>query len=307
MAKRVLVSLVLLFGLLWLIVACDAPNPQPPGLTPIPTLAPAATPALAQALQSAPAPAPATAPSGAPSAGTTVTSTTTTEAALGAPIFAMHCAACHGANGQGIGEAPNLRNNTFVSPTNARFVQTISNGRPGTEMPAWLQVNGGPLIEAEVASVVAYLQTLQNVSPLPISPAPPLPTAIPANAPKVRPSNPGNAGPAATLTGDGERGRAVFGKYCAACHGPQGIQGAPNPGTNAGFVPSLNPIHPTLASADAKEFAANLSVFIEHGSTPAAVAGRNPWIVMPSFGDGKLLSAEQMADVIAYIIRLNRR
>ena len=41
---------------------------------------------------------------------------------------------------------------------------------------------------------------------------------------------------------------------------------------------------------------------IEHGAKPA---GSNPERSMPAFGDRKMLTPQQIADVIAYIISLN--
>jgi hypothetical protein len=68
-------------------------------------------------------------------------------------------------------------------------------------------------------------------------------------------------------------------------------------------VPALSPIDPTLKSADFTEFATNLDLFIEHGSTPA---GPNPARKMLPWGDKDLLSPQEIADVIAYVISLNK-
>ncbi len=86
------------------------------------------------------------------------------------------------------------------------------------------------------------------------------------------------------------------------CHGPQGTDNILNPGSNDGTIPALNPIDPTIANADPKTFAYNLDLFIEHGSKPE---GDNPALTMPAFGDDKTLTAQQIADVIAYLISLN--
>jgi hypothetical protein len=178
-------------------------------------------------------------------------------------------------------------------------------------MPAWLQANGGSLTEAQITSVMAYLHTLQGVSALPTAtPMPPAPTEEPpapgAPTPEpAQPSNPGGPGPAGAMAGDVTRGRVEFGLYCAPCHGPEGMEevGVPNPGSDDGIVPELNPIDPTLVNADSKIFAANLDLFIEHGSVPE---GPSPLIMMPSFGDSKMLTEQQIADLIAYIISLNQ-
>ena len=50
--------------------------------------------------------------------------------------------------------------------------------------------------------------------------------------------------------------------------------------------------------------ATNLDLFLEHGSTPE---GPGPTFSMPAWGDKKLLTPQQIADVIAYVISLNPR
>jgi mono/diheme cytochrome c family protein len=294
MATRIL-TIIAVLALALLVSACLSPNPQPSGLTPVPTLAPAATLTLAPAIQGGAA---AAAPSAAGKG----------DAALGVPIYEQHCTSCHGIEGQG-GIGPTLRNNQFIQTGGDQGIfTTIANGRPGTKMPAWLQANGGPLVDAQINNVIAYLHLLQGVAPVPSAtpepeeatetPAPPgAPTPEPA-----RPSNPGNPGPAASLAGDANRGKPDFGQYCSICHGPEGVLGYPNPGSEDGAVPELNPIDPTIANPDPKVFAANVDLFVEHGSVPD---GPNPSLLMPSFGDQKMLTDQQIADIIAYIIQLN--
>ena len=114
--------------------------------------------------------------------------------------------------------------------------------------------------------------------------------------------NPGGPGEAINLTGDPVAGADVFAK-CAMCHGKEGKGGQSNPGSDAGTIPALNPVNPALKSADPKIFATNLDLFIEHGGTPK---GSNPTRSMPTWGDQKILTPQQIADVIAYIISLNK-
>lgn len=120
----------------------------------------------------------------------------------------------------------------------------------------------------------------------------------------ARPSNTGGAGPAVNLTGDATKGAATFKTNCVSCHGDQGKGGVPNPGSKDGSVPSLNPIDPTLISTDLKVYATNLDLFIEHGSTPE---GDKPALKMQAFGDQKTLAPQDIADVIAYVISLNKK
>jgi len=118
----------------------------------------------------------------------------------------------------------------------------------------------------------------------------------------ARPSNPGGPGPALNLTGDPNSGQQIFAANCRTCHAAEGKGGNPNPGSSDGTIPALNPIDPMIANADPKVFAYNVDLFIEHGSTPN---GPNPIISMLPWGDKKLLTPQQIADVIAYIISLN--
>ncbi len=129
----------------------------------------------------------------------------------------------------------------------------------------------------------------------------PTPNEAVGEAPK--PSNAGGAGEAVGLTGNATAGADVYSKNCASCHGDQGKGGVANPGSDDGTVPPLNPIDPGLKGADAKAFANNIDLFIEHGSTPE---GDNPAKNMTAFGDKKMLTPQQIADVIAYVISLNK-
>lgn len=128
------------------------------------------------------------------------------------------------------------------------------------------------------------------------------PTATP-DPKAAKPSNPGGPGPALALTGNAANGATVFDAKCAECHGKEGKGGVANEGSDDGTVPTLNPIDETLKNADAKVFAANVDVFVEHGSTPA---GKSPAKVMLGFGDNKILQPQEIADVVAYVISLNK-
>jgi mono/diheme cytochrome c family protein len=110
----------------------------------------------------------------------------------------------------------------------------------------------------------------------------------------------GPPGKAATLSGDRKKGESLFAKNCQSCHGPQGKDNVPNPGSSDGTVPPLNPIDPALADKNPSVFAANIDRFIQHGSMPA---GSNPILFMPNW-EAKL-SQQDIADLEAYILRLN--
>jgi len=117
----------------------------------------------------------------------------------------------------------------------------------------------------------------------------------------LKPSKPGGTGKALKLTGSASQGEQIFSSKCEECHGEAGRGGIANSGTEAGEVPALNPIAVSLYNSDAGIFAANLDLFIEHGSVPKGTPHR----IMLAYGDYELLTPQQIADVIAYIISLN--
>ena len=118
----------------------------------------------------------------------------------------------------------------------------------------------------------------------------------------AKPSNPGGPGEAVNLTGDAANGKVIYEANCVSCHGEEGKGGVANQGALED-VPQLNPIDPTLKSSDAKTYVTNLDLFLEHGSTPE---GDAPTFSMLKFGDDKLLKPQEIADVIAYVISLNK-
>ena len=136
-----------------------------------------------------------------------------------------------------------------------------------------------------------------------VTAVPPAPAATTESGDEIaRPSNPGGAGQAVNLTGDAATGSELFVENCQLCHGPTGQGGVPNPGSDDGTVPPLNPIDDTLISADPYIYAYNVDLFIEHGSD---AEGPNPEIAMPAWGDEGRLAPQQIADLIAYIESLN--
>ena len=62
------------------------------------------------------------------------------------------CAACHGANGEGVGPFPNMTGNKIVTGPMADHLDIVLNGKPGTAMQAY----AGQLNDADIAAVVTY-------------------------------------------------------------------------------------------------------------------------------------------------------
>lgn len=112
-------------------------------------------------------------------------------------------------------------------------------------------------------------------------------------------------GSAASVHGDAQAGATKFAANCAVCHGDRGAGGVPNPGSDDGTVPMLNPIDPGFlqdSNGSAAIFARDLDPFIQHGSRPS---GPNPLLQMPAWGDHRLLTQNDIADVEAYVMSLN--
>jgi mono/diheme cytochrome c family protein len=223
------------------------------------------------------------------------------DAKAGTQVFATTCVKCHGAEGKGgvknpgstDGEVPPLNpiDPTLIADDPTTYVINLDlflehgsmpdGPSPAISMTAWGDLR--LLAPQQIANVIAYVMSL--------------------NPPPARPSNAGGPGPALDLTGDAKLGTQVFTANCVACHGPQGKGGIKNAGSTDGTVPAINPIDETIASSDAKIFAYNLDLFLEHGSTPE---GTNPTLKMPAWGDTKTFSPQQIADVIAYVMSLNK-
>ncbi len=179
-------------------------------------------------------------------------------------------------------------------------------------------VQAAPLvIRTSIPTLIPVQSTPTATRFVPPSLTPTLPAALPTLAPEAdtpvpgepegqdiaRPSNPGGPGPAVDLTGNADNGKQIYVANCQFCHGVEGKGGLPNPDTTDGTVPPLNPIDPTLVNTDYKTFAFNLDLFLEHGSVPE---GFEPTRSMPAWGDNGALTPQQIADVIAYIISLNK-
>jgi putative heme-binding domain-containing protein len=113
----------------------------------------------------------------------------------GASLFRANCAPCHGLNAQGGGRGPDLTTGRWVhgSSDDAIF-RTISQGVPGTEMPA------NNFEDSETRAIIAYLRSLS-------------PSSKPA------------------VSGDRTRGQQIFfGKgACSQCHMVSGKGGGLGP------------------------------------------------------------------------------
>jgi mono/diheme cytochrome c family protein len=188
---------------------------------------------------------------------------------MGARLFSENCAVCHGFDGMGRVGANLDKNWPSIRP-DLRVRAVIANGVPGTFMPAWSQENGGPLMEAEVDAITAYILSWRAAGPEFIFPTPTPITQEPIEAP------PG-------VSGDPNGGLLLFEQNCVMCHGPdgQGRIGA----TIAKNWPSVRPDLRVRST-------------IERGVAGTAMPG---W----SQDFGGPLSADEIDDLVAYILTLS--
>ena len=129
------------------------------------------------------------------------------QTATGEALYQKYCKLCHAADGTGYAadNAPSLVSQNFLrSATDAFIAQGIRMGRPGTAMAAYGMLRGGPLDDAQIAAIVAFLRS-KGPSAMPVSDTPPV--------------------------GNGVRGAALFAQHCLECHGDD---------TKRGTAPSLH-------------------------------------------------------------------
>lgn len=116
----------------------------------------------------------------------------TADLALGRRTFALRCAPCHGAAGEGTEVGPPLAaSDNVVTMDDSRIYGTLATGVAGTAMGAFRMLDAPAL-----RSVISVVQALPR---LPLS----------RKTWKATPGDPG-------------RGAALFAQHCATCHGKSG-------------------------------------------------------------------------------------
>jgi putative heme-binding domain-containing protein len=81
--------------------------------------------------------------------------------------FRINCALCHGLGGRGGGRGPDLTNpKKSHARTDAEMFQIISNGIPGTAMPAnGTNGQGVGMIDEEIWEIVTYIRSIEVKAP----------------------------------------------------------------------------------------------------------------------------------------------
>jgi ubiquinol-cytochrome c reductase cytochrome b subunit len=213
------------------------------------------------------------------------------------------CTACHriGASGGNIG--PDLSDEGLKGKSTEWLTEQLRDSK--SHNPASIMPSFASLGNDKIANLVEYLQSLQAESAVSSKgPSGAAMAAIQGRTPAVtaEPGPHGENGFAVTIIGSAEHGELLFGETCTACHGPRGAGKVPNPGSADGSVPSLNPVDQDILSRDPKTFADTIDRYIQHGSRPE---GPSPSLVMLPFGDTRALTQQQIADVEAYVMKLN--
>jgi len=162
------------------------------------------------------------------------------QALQGEHLFALNCAACHGADGLG-GIGPALNSEQFLTSADEQIRQLIAVGVPGSQMSAYLLDFSGPMTLEEIDSVAVYLRTLEEDAPdfpgwrdpqenEPVEfPTPPtVATTFAAPDPEPVETDPAAGGPV-------PQGAEIYSTNCAVCHGND-LQGGVGPGLGAGSV-----------------------------------------------------------------------
>jgi cytochrome c oxidase cbb3-type subunit III len=132
-------------------------------------------------------------------------------------LYRQNCAGCHGAEGQK-GPAMALSDPVYLAIVDDDTLRsTISKGRRGTAMSAFAQKEGGMLTDEQINAIVRGIRQRWN------KPNALAGVAAPPYAPKA--------------TGNSQQGEAVYGTFCASCHGT-GSKGGPKAGsvTNGSYL-----------------------------------------------------------------------
>jgi cytochrome c oxidase cbb3-type subunit III len=187
-------------------------------------------------------------------------------------LYARNCSGCHGQTGR-LGAARALNDPVYlavVPPERVR--QVIAVGVPGTAQPAFALSAGGPLTDQQIEVLVRGIEERWR-----------RPDAL---AGQEIPPYDGRPG-AGRESGNADRGRGVFARACASCHGDDGRGGSRGVGI-------VDPSYLALVSD-------------QHLRT-TVIAGRAD-LGMPDWrGDGGVepLTPQQVSDVVAWLVAQRR-
>ena len=228
------------------------------------------------------------------------------------------CLGCHTIDGQGGSVGPNLSD--VGSKGLSKQWLTVQLKDPKKHDPSSVMPSFSSLSDQDINALTTYLESLKGSSEQTTSSqasqssAQPKESAPPSQSSTSLQQSQTNSKPnaasveslpigrAAYLVGNPPHGKKLYNRYCSQCHGKDGKGGVSNPGSVSRKIPSLNPISDKLFSKNPITFAENIDRYIQHGATPQ---GPNPQKSMPAFGDNLNLTQQMMAEIEAYILKLN--
>jgi len=193
-------------------------------------------------------------------------------------LYQENCAGCHGADGRR-GAARSLNDSLYLSfIPDVALQQVVSEGRPGTNMPAFAQKAGGSLTDKQITLLITGIRSKWA------RPDDFKGQAVPSYS--IDQQSPNSS---ASHSGDPGRGAAAYQTYCASCHGAQGTGGS------AGSI--VDPNFLTMVS--------------DQGLRTTVVVGRAD-LGKPDWRSnlpGHPMSMQEIDDVVAWLIshrQLNR-
>ncbi|RMG34940.1 MAG: DUF302 domain-containing protein [Gammaproteobacteria bacterium] len=160
-----------------------------------------------------------------------------------------------------------LAGKKFADYSDDYLFKTIRLGRPGRIMPAFEELS-----DAQVEAIVRFLRVRTGSKPAEYDPAP--------------------------LGGDAARGKALYQKHCVACHAEDGLGAGKGTGVSVARKRSFLVMPAAIANPGFQRAASDAMIrqIITHG---------RPASGMPTFG--KILSQQEITDVVAYVRELGKR
>jgi cytochrome c oxidase cbb3-type subunit 3 len=178
-------------------------------------------------------------------------------------LYAENCAGCHGGDGRG-GAAIALANPVYLAiADDAAIRKVIADGMRGTSMPAFAEIAGGMLTDAQIDVIAKEIRSRWSKQG-----ALDTATTAPSYAPKS--------------AGDAHRGEVAYKTYCESCHGPGGRGGRKaSPITEDSF----------------------LALVSDQGLRTIVIAGRPELGAPDWRGNvpGKPMSDQEVTDVVAWL------
>jgi cytochrome c oxidase cbb3-type subunit 3/ubiquinol-cytochrome c reductase cytochrome c subunit len=186
-----------------------------------------------------------------------------------ATLYGQHCAGCHGADGR-LGAGRPLNDPVYIALVGEdRLRGIIANGVPGTMMPGF----GTGALTGEQVGLLARDIVARWGNPAAAGAPPPYSEADAVAA---------GSGP-----GEAARGREVYGKACARCHGDDGRGGKEG-------GPVVEPAYLALTSPQSLR--------------TTVIAGRTD-LGMPDWrkaAPGGALTGQEVSDVVAWLVSQRR-